>query len=117
MNTRPPSDDELDRLLASRPKRTSPEFEQRWRELRATLVSPAPRARFSFGYGWLWSGVALTALAVGIALRQAPPRAAEVDGAAFEQLLALDAALSPGAPLLDPEDRAAILYLPLQAKP
>lgn len=109
-----PSDAELDQLLASRLKRTSPEFEQRWRELRGELAgSPAPRAA---GWRWLlWPGLAAAgAAAVAVALVLFRPHPApEIPAlAAYEELLALDSALTVAEPLLEPENREALLHLP-----
>ncbi|MEX2045500.1 MAG: hypothetical protein WD941_09120, partial [Opitutus sp.] len=62
MNTNPslpPSDAEIDRLLASRLKHTSPEFEMRWRELRGELAGRRPSRRGQWWSSWLlWPGVA-----------------------------------------------------------
>lgn len=111
---RPPSDPEIDRILAARLRRTSPEFEQRWRELRAGFVA-APAARPRFAGWWLWSGLAsagAAALVAFLLLRLAPPAPAPAPAARFEDLVALDAALAPASVLLEPETRDAVLNLP-----
>ena len=117
MNTSPgrePTDDELDRLLASRLQHTSPEFELRWRELRGELAGRTTPRRV-FGRRWLpWLGVATAGVAtvalVTTVWHPAPRRPA--DPAVFEELIAMDAALARATPLLDPESRDALLHLP-----
>lgn len=119
MNSNPsPSDDELDQLLASKLQRTSPEFEQRWRELRGSLTESRTTRRAARGRWWLWPGLATAAVAglavlfvVGTPSTPAPP----TDGVNFEELIALDAALAPATVLLEPETRDALLHLPADA--
>jgi hypothetical protein len=110
----PLSDAELDRLLASRLRRTSPEFELRWRALRSELTSAGVR-RPTWASRWLlWPGLATAALAAVMAvfaLRSPPPPLGSPAVSLFEELIALDAALAPAAPLLDAENRDAVLYL------
>lgn len=115
----PPSDADLDRLLASRLKRTSPEFELRWRELRARLVAAPPTRRRSWIRWLLWPGLATAALAAAalvLTLRHASPDPVALRHATFENLIALDAALAPAAPLFDPENREAVLHLPAKTQ-
>lgn len=111
----PPSDDELEALLSARVRRTSPEFEQRWRALRLTFAAPTSVRRSRWG-GWLlWPGLATAAVAAAVlalAMRHAPGPLAYRD-AAFERLIALDAALRPAEPLLNAEYREAVLHLPV----
>lgn len=116
----PPSDDEIDRLLAALPRDPSPEFERRWRELRASLaVRPAVPAR-CVAPRLLWPGLVAGALAaalvVAVVREGTPSRPAPVDDtlATFETLVALDVALAPGAVLLEPETRDAVLHLPAE---
>ena len=117
MNTSPrrePTDAELDRLLASRLQHTSPEFELRWRELRGELAGGTSSPR-KFTRRWLpWLGLATAGLGtvalVVVFLQPAPRRPADL--AVFEELIAMDAALAPARPLLDPENRDALLHLP-----
>ena len=114
MKTPEPSDDELNRLLASRLKRTSPEFEQRWRELRASFTRPAPRRWLPWTRVLGWPGLAtaaLAALTVVVVLRSPRPGPANPGPADFEELFALDAALAPALPLLEAENREAVLHL------
>lgn len=115
----PPTDRELDRLLASRLERTSPDFELRWRALRATLAGQ--RTGLASWRRWfVWPGLAIaSAAAVALLLvfrtPSVPPSANQA--AVFQQLLALDAALQPALPLLDGESRDAVLHLPVSAHP
>jgi hypothetical protein len=117
---RPPSDSELDRLLAGKLRRTSPEFEQRWRELRSELVGSRPRARAAWPRWLLWPGLttlAVASLAVALVLRRAPAPAPAAPGpVTFEELIALDAALQPARSLLAAENRDALLHLPAQPR-
>lgn len=122
MNPSPtPSDEDLDRLLASQLKHTSPEFEQRWRELRAGLVAQ-PRASLRLpSLRWLrWPGFATAAvvvLAVVLVLRYSPRPSTGPAPALHAELFSLDAALAPAAPLLDHEIRDAVIHLPAAANP
>lgn len=118
-NSRPPTDADLDRLLGSKLRRTSPEFEQRWRDLRGELAGSRPPAR---GGGWrwlLWPGLptlAVASLAVVLVLRPKPPSPAAPGPVSFEELIALDAALQPARSLLVAENRDALLHLPAQPR-
>jgi hypothetical protein len=114
----PPSDSELDRLLASQPRRTSREFEQRWREVRAGLGQRPKPLREWWHRWWMLPGVATAALAAAalVVVPQLRTPAPAVDLVAFEELIALDAALARATPLLDPENRDALLFLPLQPR-
>ena len=119
MNPKPPSDDELDRLLARQLKRTSPEFEQRWRELRATFAQPAPARSLRLPAWLMWPGLAtatLATLAVVFVFRSSRPAPPAPNVAAFEELLALDAALAPATALFDAENRDAVLHLAVQPR-
>jgi hypothetical protein len=109
----PPSDPDLDRLLASKLKHTSPEFELRWRELRGRLVqrTAAPRLRFP---RWLfWPGfatAALAAVAITFNVWHSRERTA-TDAVLFGELFALDAALAPASVLFDAENRDVVIHL------
>lgn len=113
----PPSDSELDRLLAGQPRRTSREFEQRWRELRAGFSRRPPTVLERWRSWWMWPGLATAALAaalvVGSRVRTPAPGTNVV---AFEELIALDNALARATPLLDAENRDALLNLPAQPR-
>lgn len=118
-DSRPPSDTDLDRLLGSKLRRTSPEFEQRWRELRGELAGARPRPRTSWLRWLLWPGLptlAAASLAVVLVLRQQPPTPAAPGPVTFEELIALDAALQPARSLLVAENRDALLHLPAQPR-
>ena len=116
---RPPSDPEIDRLLGSKLRRTSPEFELRWRELRAKLAGTRSPARAGRPWWLLWPGLAtaaLAALVVAIMVRRATPPMPDGQRITFEELIALDAALQSASPLLDGENRDALLHLPAQPR-
>jgi hypothetical protein len=118
-DSRPPSDADLDRLLGSQLRRTSPEFEQRWRTLRGKLAGPRPRALTAWLRWLLWPGLptlAAASLAVVLVLRQSPPVPAAPGPVTFEELIALDAALQPARSLLVAENRDALLHLPAQPR-
>ncbi len=111
----PPSDSELDRLLASRLKRTSPEFELRWRALRGELVGRRPSRQRRWPQWILWPGVTAGLLAaIALVLHQPQPPATDARSnlVAFEELIALDAALAPALVLLDSDNRDVLLHLP-----
>lgn len=115
----PPSDPELDRLLGSKLRRTSPEFEARWRQLRAELAGARVPARASWTRWLLWPGLAtvtLAAVALVFVLRRAPAPTSAPQPVTFEELIALDAALQPASSLLVAENRDALLHLPAQPR-
>jgi hypothetical protein len=120
--SRPPSDSDLDRLLGSKLRRTSPAFELRWRELRGELAGTRPPRRATW-LRWFLSPalpvLAAASLAVVLLIRQNPPAAPAPTASApvtFEELLALDATLQPARPLLLSENRDALLHLPAQPR-
>lgn len=118
-DSRPPSDADLDRLLGSKLRRTSPEFEQRWRELRGELAGTRPRPRASWLWWLLWPGLptlAVATLSVVLVLRPNAPSPAAPGPVTFEELIALDAALQPARSLLVAENRDALLHLPAQPR-
>ena len=114
---RPPSDSELDRLLGSRLRRTSPDFEQRWRELRPELAGTRPPVRARWPRWFLWPGLTtliVASFAVLLVVRNAPVPSSDPGLVTFEDLLSLDAALQPARFLLVEENRDALLHLPAQ---
>ena len=118
-NPRPsPSDDDLDRLLARRYRDTSPEFESRWVALKRELrQAPARPWRLT---GWLGALGALgTAAAVAFMVYSARPPASTTPGLSSQltELLAMDAVLGRALPLLDEENRTALLNLPASGRP
>jgi len=114
---RPPSDPELDRLLGSKLRRTSPEFELRWRQLRAELVGTRPSARAGWPRWLVWPGLATVSLAAVVAVLLLRPASTPTpQPVSFEELIALDAALQPASPLLTAENRDALLNLPAQPR-
>lgn len=119
--SRPPSDEEIDRLLASRYRDTTPEFEARWRDLRRDLRRAPVRQP-----GFAWRGWPVVLAAGGVALvvvlalhpgRKTVPPPAVHFSPAFAELAEMDEILGAAAPLLDPENRAALLHLPVQPPP
>lgn len=119
----PPTDDEIDALLARRYRDTTADFEARWVALKRELRQAPPRRG---GWRWpAWAGHfvlsgAVTALVIAFALgTREPPRgsgAAELTPALAE-LFTLDAALGRAGALLDPENRDALLHLPVLPQP
>jgi hypothetical protein len=108
----PQGDDDVDRLLARQYRDTSPEFEARWtrlkRELRQKPGRPAT-ARF----GWrtvVFAGFASLAAVAVVMLRPAaePPGPSTLTPSPeMAQVLTL------ALPLLDDENRLALLHLPV----
>ena len=114
----PLSDDQLDRLLGSRFRDTTPEFEARWVAFKRDLRTASPRRKvvppWAAWLGLMSSGVALAAILLAIhPWRQSPPPS---DGLAVSpalaELFAMDDALARATPLLDTENRDALLHLP-----
>ncbi len=110
-----PSDEDLDRLLSTQVRRTRPEFEQRWRELRGTF-NPPRHSRSPWRWAF-WPGLATAAaLAVLLTFELRTPAGPSSPGPlSFEELVALDSALSPARPLLQPETREAVINLPARS--
>jgi hypothetical protein len=111
----PPSDSEIDRLLAGRLKRTSPELELRWRELRGKLAGRHPTRRSKWSHWLLWPGLAagaFVAVALVFTVSNPPQPDPRYDLVAFEELIALDTLLAPAMVMLESENRDALLHLP-----
>ena len=119
MNPKNPNRDEnIDALLARRYRDTSPEFEARWVALKRDLRQTPARRRWSWS-GWsAWMAIGAAAAAVvlvaSLTLRTNPPPTAELSPALAE-LFTMEAVLSRGSALLDPENRDALLHLPAAA--
>ncbi len=120
-----PRDEDIDALLARRYRDTSPAFEARWVELKRDLRNAPIRRRWWTFSGWnSWvalSGVAaalVMVLAIATLRREtaSPGTAVEVSPALAE-LFAMDAVLGRATPLLDAENREALLHLPAQPQP
>lgn len=112
----PPDDTETDRLLARRYRDTSPEFEARWVTLKRDMRQASTTRRWPVWPALGWMGaVGAAALLVLVVIQ---PRSPETVPAGPElspqvaELFAMDAALAPAAPLLDEENRTALLHLP-----
>lgn len=117
---RPPSEEELDRLLASRIKDTTPEFEARWRDVKRELRQSRPRVSL---WAWRpllpWAGAAAAVVVAGVVvLQRRPPPVPTFPPATpvLAELYELDATLSSGEVLLDAENRDAVLFLPAEPK-
>lgn len=118
----PRGDDPVDRLLARRYRDTSTEFEARWVALKRDLRQ-APAARRWRWPAWpalAWLGAVGAAAWLILAVIQ--PRSPEPIPAGPEvspqlaELFALEAVLEQAAPLLDEENRTALLHLPAAEK-
>ena len=117
------SDGDLDRLLARRYRDTSPEFEARWVALKSELRQ-APAARPRLFPAWRptgWLGALGAAAAVAFVVYSTRPPAPVPSAAAMSpqltELLAMDAVLGRALPLLDEENRTALLHLPTSGQP
>lgn len=119
MNPKNPNRDEnIEALLARRYRDTTPEFEARWVALKRDLRQTPGRRRWPWS-GWsAWMAIGAAAAAVvlvaSLALRTNPPPTAELSPA-LADLFTMEAVLSRGSALLDPENRDALLHLPAAA--
>ncbi len=117
----PRSDDDLDALLASRIKETTPEFEARWVACKRRLRTE-PRSRhvvpaWAAWLGLMSAGVALVAILLALhPWRPVPPPVRNL-APDVDELLTMDAVLQPAAALLDAENRDALLNLPASRPP
>ena len=117
----PLSDDQLDALLARRFRDTTPEFEARWSDLRRGLrTAQSPRRATPSWAAWLGMVSAATAMAA-ILFALHPWRPAPAPAAALppdvDTLLTMDAVLETAVPLLNTDDRDALLNLPVSQTP
>lgn len=114
----PPGDDDIDRLLARQYRDTSPEFEARWTDLKRNLRQTPGRAatpRFGWRTAAFAGFAALAALAV-VVLRpgaDAPLPTPLAPSPEMAQVIAMDEVLTLALPLLDDENRLALLHLPV----
>lgn len=116
-----PNDPE--RLLHTRLRRTTPEFERRFDDLRRQLAQePNPRDPSwpwtSWVAQWRFIGAAviMAAFVVGYISFQTT-RCAPSSDATFGELLALNDTLESAMPLTDTETRTAVLLLPTSTTP
>ena len=113
-----PDDRQIDRLLARRYCDTTPEFEARWVALKRDLRQrPVGRARLVRPWrfaGWFGVVGAATALALVLHFNRASVDAPEgmEPSPQLAELFAMDAVLGQAVPLLDEENRTALLNLP-----
>jgi hypothetical protein len=120
-----PRDENVDALLARRYRETSPEFEARWVALKRDLRNAPERRRWWTVSDWknwvMLSGVAaalVMVLAFAIWRREAAAPVATIEvSPVLAELFAMDAVLGQATPLLDPENREALLHLPAQPQP
>jgi hypothetical protein len=114
----PFSDDQLDRMLSSRFRDTTPEFDARWVEFKRHLRTPSPSRRavpsWAAWLGVMSSGVTLAAILLAIhPWRPAPPHLNRLTvSPALAELFSMDDALAHATPLLDAENRDELLNLP-----
>jgi hypothetical protein len=120
----PHRDDDIDRLLARQYRDTSPEFEARWTELKRGFRQTPRRtgtARFAWPIASLAGLAALVALVVAVFRPEPAPPVPQFlnPSAEMSQVLAMDEVLRLALPLLDDENRLALLHLPVpgQRKP
>ncbi len=118
-----PDDGELDRLLARRYRDTSPEFEARWVALKRDLRQRPPARAWSLAPWRLagWWGALGAAAAVALVLHFTSPVVPQLPVApALSQnladLLTMDTVLGRAEPLLDEDNRLALLNLPAAAQ-
>ncbi|MCF7688909.1 MAG: hypothetical protein K9M98_15330 [Cephaloticoccus sp.] len=114
-----PDEEAINRLLSRRYRDTSPEFEQRWIDLKRELRQHSPGGSTWFPSrqwaGWLGmlGAIAAIAFVVHTSRTPVPTTAADMDlSPQLTELLAMDQLLSQATPLLDAENRAALLNLP-----
>lgn len=116
-----PSDDDLDTLLRSRLRDTSPEFEARWVDFKRRLrTAPARRHPIPAWTGWLGIvSAGVTMAAIFLAIHPWRPNAAPMLKLTPElnELFTMDATLEPATALLDVENRDALLNLPVNPSP
>lgn len=124
MKPNPPSDPDdaqVDRLLARRYRDTSPDFEARWTALKRDLRQAPVSHRWRWPAWATWAGLgALGAAAALVFVVTRPPPPTPVTekielSPQLAELLAMDSVLERAKPLLDEENRAALLELPADA--
>lgn len=114
-----PSDNDLNALLRSRLRNTTPEFEARWvdfrRRLRTTPASRHPIPAWTAWLGIMSAGVTMAAIFLALHPWRAapPPPASPAFSSALDELFTMNAALEPATALLDRENRDALLNLPV----
>jgi len=114
-----PEEAKINRLLCRRYRETSSEFEQRWVDLKRELRQQPPRNSGWFPSrklaGWLGVLGAAAAIALVVHTSRTPVSTPAVDmelSPQLTELLAMDQLLGQALPLLDAENRAALLNLP-----
>lgn len=119
----PSSDDkQIDQLLRRGYRDTSAEFEARWVALKRELRQP-PRPRSFWSAPWVgWLGLvgAAATLAFVVHIRHTPTPAVETQPSLSPELIELfsmDRVLEGATPLLNEENRDALMHLPVSAHP
>lgn len=117
----PPSDEDIDALLGSQLKDTTPEFEARWVAFRRRLrTGPMTRQRVPPWAGWLGlmsAGVTVAAILLALHPWQRVPQTLPALTPDLDSLFTMEAVLEPATALLDPENRDAFLNLPVNPPP
>ncbi len=118
-----PDDGEIDRLLARCYHDTSSEFEARWVDLKRELrQAPVSRTRLLPAWrltGWLGALGAAAAVAFVVYSARPPAPALATPGLSPQlvELFAMNAVLDRAQPLLDVDNRTALLHLPASGQP
>jgi len=118
----PPSEGEIDTLLARRYRDTSPEFEARWVALKRELRSAPAGERAGWFNAW-WQWAALGSAAAAAALIFAVWSRPGFDGGrnrpspVLAELFEMEFVLGRATALLDAESREALLHLPATSQP
>lgn len=117
----PLPDHDLDALLGSRMRDTTPEFEARWVAFKRRLrTEPPGRHAVPAWAAWLGlmsAGVTLVAILLALhPWRPAPPPGRNL-APDLDELLTMDSVLQSATALLDPENRDALLNLPAPPPP
>jgi hypothetical protein len=110
-----------ERLLRSRLRDTTPEFEARFDDLRRRLAQQPPRSawrdRLAPWFGWRGALAGLAAGTIAVAVLVLPTRPSGLSPselAGYDELFALDDALRDALPVADAETIEALLLIPTE---
>ena len=122
MNSKPkhlPSDQEINQLLSRHYRDTSPEFDIRWANLKRDLSQRSGERVHAFGPGHLarWLGIigaaaAFVFVVYSVRLPAPLPETNLIISPQLAELMSMDEVLGQALPLLDEENRTALLNLP-----